>query len=63
MTRPNQQSITLNAAPPELFSTFLESRKHAAVTGAPARVGKKPGAPFKAFGGQPSGRNLLGRAR
>ena len=59
MTRPIQQSVTLNAAPRELFSTFLDSRKHAAVTGAPARIGRKAGAAFKAFGGQLSGRNLL----
>lgn len=59
MTRPIQQSVTLNAGPRELFSTFLDSTKHAAVTGAPARIGKKAGAAFKAFGGQLSGRNLL----
>jgi choline dehydrogenase-like flavoprotein len=36
-----------------LFSTFLDSRKHAAVTGAPARIGKKAGAAFKASLSQP----------
>src|SRR5260221_321891 len=37
MTRPIQQSLTLNAAPRELFNTFLDSKKHAALTGAPAK--------------------------
>jgi activator of HSP90 ATPase len=59
MTRPIQQSVTLNAAPSELFNTFLDSKKHKVLTGAPAKIGKKVGAPFTAFGGQLSGRNLL----
>jgi activator of HSP90 ATPase len=49
----------LDAAPRELFNTFLDSNKHAAVTGAPARIGKRAGAVFAVFGGQISGRTLL----
>jgi activator of HSP90 ATPase len=52
MTRPIQQSVTVNAAPRELFNTFLDSKKHTALTGAPAKIGKKAGAAFTAFGGQ-----------
>lgn len=59
MTRPIQQSVTLHAAPRELFNTFLDSKKHTALTGAPAKVGKKAGAAFTAFAGQLSGRTLL----
>jgi activator of HSP90 ATPase len=59
MTRPIQQSVTVNAAPRELFNTFLDSKKHTALTGAPAKIGKKAGAAFTAFGGQLSGRTLL----
>ena len=44
MTRPIQQSVILKAAPRELFNTFLDSKKHAALTGAPATLGKKAGA-------------------
>ena len=36
MTRPIRRSVTLNASPEELYETFLDSKKHAAVTGAPA---------------------------
>lgn len=54
-----QQSVTLNASPRELFNTFLDSKKHAALTGAPARLGRKAGARFTAFGSQLLGRNLL----
>lgn len=35
MTPPIWQSVTLNASPEELYETFLDSKKHAAVTGAP----------------------------
>ena len=59
MTGPIQQSVILKAAPRELFNTFLDSKKHTALTGAPATLGKKAGATFTAFGGQLSGRNLL----
>jgi hypothetical protein len=31
MTRPIQQSVTLEAAPGELFDTFRDSKKHSAV--------------------------------
>ena len=59
MRRPIQQSVTLKAAPRKLFDTFLDSKKHTALTGAPAKIGKKAGAVFSAFGGQLSGRTLL----
>jgi activator of HSP90 ATPase len=59
MTRPIQQSVTMNAAPRALFSTFLDSKKHTALTGAPDKIAKKVGAAFTAFGGQLSGRTLL----
>ena len=59
MTPAIQQSVTLKASPRQLFNTFLDARKHSAVTGAPAKVSKKIGARFSAFGGQLLGRNLL----
>jgi activator of HSP90 ATPase len=59
MTRPIQQSVTLSTVPRELFNTFLDSKKHTALTGAPAKIGKKAGAAFTAFGGRLSGRTLL----
>ena len=59
MRRPIQQSVTLKAAPRKLFDTFLDSKKHTALTGAPAKIGKKAGAAFSAFGGRLSGRTLL----
>jgi activator of HSP90 ATPase len=59
MTRAIQQSITLKASPEELFDAFLDSKKHSALTGAPAKISKKPGGAFHAFGGAILGRTLM----
>ena len=59
MTRAIQQSVTLNASPAELYEAFLDSKKHSAVTGAPAKISRTAGGRFTAFGGQLRGRTLL----
>jgi activator of HSP90 ATPase len=58
MTRAIQQSVVLKAAPQELFETFLDSKKHSAATGMPAKASRRTGGAFVAFGGQILGRNL-----
>lgn len=58
MTRAIQQSVTLPASPEELFRTFLDSKKHTAMTGMPARNSGKIGGSWKAFGGSIWGTNL-----
>jgi len=59
LSAPIRQSIVLKAAPDELFDTFLDARRHSAMTGAPAKISRRAGAAFTAFGGQLRGRNLL----
>jgi len=59
VTSPIRQSVVLKASPEELFDTFLDSRKHSAMTGMPAKVSRRVGAAFTAFGGALRGRNLL----
>src|SRR5438874_1506680 len=59
MTNVIQQSVTLNASPGELFRTFLDSKRHSAVTGARARTSRRVGASFTAFDGQLKGQNLM----
>ena len=59
MSTPIRQSIVLKAPPGALFDAFLDSRKHSQITGAPAKVSRREGARFTAFGGALSGRNLL----
>src|SRR5690348_7750569 len=59
MTAPIRQSVVLKASPDDLFDTFLDSRKHGRVTGAPAKVSRRVGGAFTAFGGALRGRNLM----
>jgi activator of HSP90 ATPase len=59
MTRTIQQRIRLGARPEELFDTYLDSKKHSAATGGPARMSRKVGGAFTAWGGQLRGRNLM----
>jgi activator of HSP90 ATPase len=58
MTSPIRQSVVLKAPPKTLFDAFLDSGKHSAFTGDKARVSRRVGARFTAFGGMLSGRNL-----
>lgn len=50
-----KQSVTLPAAAKKLYAMYLNSREHAAFTGAPVSISRKPGSRFLAFGGQISG--------
>ena len=59
MTPAIQQSITLPASPQVLFKTFLDSKKHSAMTGMPAKIGAKAGSKWSAFGGSIWGRTLM----
>src|SRR5208337_3482289 len=59
MTPTIQQSVRFRTSPQTLFSMYLDSRKHAESTGAPAKISKQAGGRFAAFGGQLEGKNLL----
>ena len=61
MPKTIQQSVTLPAPAAELYRTYLDPRRHAAVTGAPVTIGSKPGSTFRAFGGALSGKVLYTR--
>ena len=54
-----QQTVTFKASPQELFRTYLDSKKHAAVIGDKVSISRKVGAPFTAFDGSLRGKNLL----
>jgi activator of HSP90 ATPase len=53
------QTVTLGVPPKELYETFLDSKKHSAVTGMPAEVNREVGGSFSAFGGKIRGKTLL----
>jgi len=54
-----QQTVRFKASPEELFDTYLDSKKHAAVIGSPVSISRKVGGKFVAFDGMISGKNLL----
>lgn len=58
MTKPIVQSVHLPASPGDLFNTFLDSKRHSAMTGAPAKLGRRVGGRFTAHGGALRGKNL-----
>ena len=47
-----------NATPAKLYALFMDSAKHSAATGMPAKIGKKVGAKWTAFSGMLLGKNL-----
>lgn len=58
MSKEIRQSVTIQAKPQQVYEALLDSRKHAAFTGSPARVVRKEGGRFTAYGTSLSGFNL-----
>ena len=59
MTPAIQQSVRFRCSPQVLFNMYLDSRKHSESTGARAKLSRKVGGKFTAFGGKVGGENLL----
>ena len=59
MTSAIQQSAEFGVSPAVLYELYMDSKKHSQATGAPAKLSRKPGGVFTAFGGQLKGKNLL----
>lgn len=59
MAKTIQQTVKLTASPEELFNTYLDSKKHAAVIGSTVSIGRRVGGKFMAFDGMVTGTNLL----
>lgn len=58
MTKLLRQQVRLPARPRQVYAALIESPRHAAFTGAPARLVAKPGAPFSCYGGYLTGFTL-----
>ena len=56
MTKAIQQAAKFYARPEVLFEMYMDSKKHSEATGAPAKIDRRPGGKFTAFGGQLSGK-------
>lgn len=59
MTPAILQRVKFPASPKILFEMYMDSKKHAAATGAPAKLSRKIGGPWQAHGGAIGGKNLL----
>ena len=53
-----KMSITLPVAAKELYSAWLDSKKHTLFTGGEAKINKKTGSSFTAWDGYISGKNI-----
>ena len=53
-----RQSVTFKATPHAVFEALMDSRQHARFTGDKARISRKVGGPFSAYGSYITGTNL-----
>jgi hypothetical protein len=58
MTPVIQQSVRFRTTPQALFDPYMDSTMHSRSTGAAARISRKVGGKFTAFGRQLEGKNL-----
>jgi hypothetical protein len=58
MTPIISQCVKFSASPETLFEMYMDSKKHAAPTGAQAKLSRKVGRAWQAHGGAIGGKNL-----
>ena len=54
-----QSASFAKLTPADLYELFMDSAKHSAATGAPAKISRKVGGKWSAFGGMILGKNLV----
>ncbi len=57
-TKAIKQVILFKAPPEEMYDAMMDSKKHSAFTGDAAKIGKKVGERFTAYGGYAEGKNV-----
>src|SRR5579872_656152 len=57
-TKTIRQSVTFDAKPHDVFEALMDSKKHAKFTGSPAKISRKVGGKFTAYGDYMEGENL-----
>lgn len=50
MPKTIRQTVTIKASPHAVYEALMDSRKHAAFSGRPARINRRPGGAFTAYG-------------
>jgi activator of HSP90 ATPase len=58
MPKAIEQAVRFDASAKELYDLYLDSKRHAVVTGAPVKISDKAGSKFSAFDGMLSGTTL-----
>jgi uncharacterized protein YndB with AHSA1/START domain len=58
MNKTIRQTVKIGAPPKRVFEALINEKKHAAFTGNPATISRKPGTPFTCYGGYLTGFNL-----
>jgi len=53
-----EQTVAFSVTPAKLYDLFMDSAKHTAATGMPAKISPKVGGKWSAFGGMILGKNL-----
>ena len=57
-TKTLQQTVTFKASPHQVYDMLMDSKKHRALSGQPAKISRKVGGKFTAWGSHISGFNL-----
>ena len=57
-TKTIHQTVTFKATPHDVYETLMDSKKHAELVGAEAKISKKVGAKFSIYDGEIEGVNL-----
>ena len=58
-TRTLQQTVTFKASPHQVYNMLMNSKKHQSLSGEPAKISRKVGGKFTAWGSHISGINLV----
>jgi activator of HSP90 ATPase len=53
-----EQTVTFDASPEQVFEALMDSQRHAAFTGAPARISREVGGPVSCYDGMVGGLNV-----
>ncbi len=57
-TKSLKQTIVFKASPEEVYDALMDSKKHSAFTGDSAKISRKIGGKFTAYGGYAEGKNI-----
>jgi activator of HSP90 ATPase len=58
-TKTIEQTVTFDASPRQVYDAYVDARRHAAFTGAPARLANRMGGKMSAWNGYVSGEMLV----